>query len=71
MADEKIKEENERKVESEITEEDSFDVLEEISEETLLVQDDTKIETAEGEIELSKDIAEEKLKEVMSLQRPQ
>lgn len=33
--------------------------------------DDTKIKTVDGEIELSKDIAEEKLNEVMSLQKPQ
>jgi len=71
MADEKIEEENVEKEDLQKTEDSSLESLEETNKETLPVQDDTKIETAEGEIELSKDIAEEKLKEVMSLQKPQ
>ena len=62
---EDIQDESLRNIESERNE--SFDE----KTQDFLSSDETNTKTADGEIELSKDVAEEKLNEVMSLQKPQ
>ncbi len=71
MAEEKIEKDSEETLASNARQDSDLQTFDKKDSNPAKENDEITTETADGEIELSKDIAEEKLKEVMSLQKPQ